>query len=166
MVYLTCAVIGLGGWDEIKRGLKRLHSAPLHVDVWSHLSGSSAIQVLATSCRLNVWNLDLNVSSYLLLIIYCCHLRFIFRDSPSRPKIILRKISGVHVMWMPWLKLQEVYPFLWMLMLVTFIFLKFHHCFVVPPIYKNAFTPWKAGEAPVVIGPSINQSINQSTVQY
>ena len=32
-----------GGWDQIRHGLKRLHSALLHVDVWSHLSGSSAI---------------------------------------------------------------------------------------------------------------------------
>ena len=22
-----------------------------------------------------------------------------------------------------------------------FIFLEYHHCFVLPPIYKNAFTP-------------------------
>ena len=43
MVYPTCAVIGLGGWDEIRHRLKRMHSALLHVDVWSHLSGSSAI---------------------------------------------------------------------------------------------------------------------------
>ena len=33
MVYPTCAVIGLGGWDEIRHRLKRMHSALLHVDV-------------------------------------------------------------------------------------------------------------------------------------
>ena len=49
MVYLTCAVIGLGGRGEIQHGLKQLHSAPLHVDVRSHLSGFSAIQPLAAS---------------------------------------------------------------------------------------------------------------------
>ena len=49
IVYLTYAVIGLGGWGEIKHGLKQLHSAPLHAYVWSHLSGFSAIQPLASS---------------------------------------------------------------------------------------------------------------------
>ena len=45
VVYLTCAVIGLGGRGKIQHGLKQLHSAPLHVDVRSHLSGFSALQV-------------------------------------------------------------------------------------------------------------------------
>ena len=49
MVYLTCAVIGVDGQGEIQHGLKRLHSAPLHADVRSHLSGFSAIQPLAVS---------------------------------------------------------------------------------------------------------------------
>ena len=48
-VYLTYAVIGLGGWGEIKQGLKQLHSVPLHADDRSHLSGSSTIQPLAAS---------------------------------------------------------------------------------------------------------------------
>lgn len=46
MVYLTCAVIDLGGRGEMKHGLKWLHSAPLQVNVRSHLSripGLSAI---------------------------------------------------------------------------------------------------------------------------
>ena len=47
MVHLTCAVIGLGGWGEIMHGLKRQPAAPLHADVRSNLSGSSAIQPLA-----------------------------------------------------------------------------------------------------------------------
>ena len=72
--------------------------------VQSHILDGWGQNHLVLDCRLNVWNFDLNVSRYLLLIFYCCHLCFIFRDSPSRPKIILRKISGVHVMWMPWLK--------------------------------------------------------------
>ena len=38
-----CAVIGLGGRDDIKHGLKQQHSTPLHADVRSNLSGSSAI---------------------------------------------------------------------------------------------------------------------------
>ena len=49
MVYLTCAVIDLGGWGEITHGVMRQHSAPLKSDVRSHLSGSSAIQPLAAS---------------------------------------------------------------------------------------------------------------------
>ena len=47
MVYLICAVIGLGGRGEIIHGLKRLPKAPLHTDVRSYLSGSSVIQPLA-----------------------------------------------------------------------------------------------------------------------
>ena len=47
MVYLICAVIGLGGRGEIIHGLKRLPKAPLHADVRSYLSGSSVIQPLA-----------------------------------------------------------------------------------------------------------------------
>ena len=43
------AVISLGGRDDIKHGLKQQHSAPLHADVRSHHSGSSAIQPLAAS---------------------------------------------------------------------------------------------------------------------
>ena len=46
MVYLTFAVIGLGGRGVIKTWTK---VAPLHDDVRSHLSGSSAIQPLAAS---------------------------------------------------------------------------------------------------------------------
>ena len=34
--------------------------------------------------------------------------------------------------------------------------------FIKSSLSKNAFTHWKTGEAPVVIGPSINQSTNQS----
>ena len=49
VVSLTYAVIGLGGLGEIKHGLRQLHSAPLHTDVRSHLSGSSALQPLAAS---------------------------------------------------------------------------------------------------------------------
>jgi len=50
IVYLTFAVIGLGGWGETKHGMKRLHSAPLiHADIRSHLSGSSVIQPFAAS---------------------------------------------------------------------------------------------------------------------
>ena len=49
MVYLTYAVIGLGGRGEIKHRLMQLHSAPLHVDVRSRLSDPSANQPLATS---------------------------------------------------------------------------------------------------------------------
>ena len=49
MVYLTCAVIGLGWRGEIKRRLKQLHSAPLHADVRSRLSDPSVIQPLAAS---------------------------------------------------------------------------------------------------------------------
>ena len=51
MVYLTCAVTGLGGrgvikaWTEVAARV-RLN---LHADVRSHLSGSSAIQPLAAS---------------------------------------------------------------------------------------------------------------------
>ena len=30
MVYLTCAIIGLGGRGEIKHGLKQQHSSPLN----------------------------------------------------------------------------------------------------------------------------------------
>ena len=41
MKYLTWDMIGLGGRGEIKYGLKRLHSAPLHADVGSY-SGSSS----------------------------------------------------------------------------------------------------------------------------
>ena len=37
MKYLTWDMIGLGGRNEIKYGLKRLHSAPLHADVGSYL---------------------------------------------------------------------------------------------------------------------------------
>ena len=47
MVYLICAVIGLGGRGEIIHGLKRLPKVPLHTDVRSYLSGSSVIQRLA-----------------------------------------------------------------------------------------------------------------------
>ena len=47
MVYLICAVIGLGGQGEIIHGLKRLPKMPLHSDVRSYLSGSSVIQPLA-----------------------------------------------------------------------------------------------------------------------
>ena len=47
MVYLTCAVIGLGRRGEIIRGLKRQAAAPLHADVRSQLAGSSVIQPLA-----------------------------------------------------------------------------------------------------------------------
>ena len=49
MIYLTYAVIGLGGRGENKHRLKRLHSAPLHADVRSRLSGPSAIQPLAAT---------------------------------------------------------------------------------------------------------------------
>ena len=49
MVYLTYAVIGLGGRGEIKHRLKQLHSAPLQADVRSRLSGPSVIQPLAAS---------------------------------------------------------------------------------------------------------------------
>ena len=49
MVYLTYAVIGLGGRGEIKHRLKQLHDAPLHADVRSRLSGPSVIQPLAAS---------------------------------------------------------------------------------------------------------------------
>ena len=52
MVYLTCAVIGLGGRGVIKNtdwSWSGCKSAPLHADVRSHLSGSSAIQPLASS---------------------------------------------------------------------------------------------------------------------
>ena len=50
MVYLTCAVIGLGGRGVIKTWTESgCKSAPLHADVRSHLSGSSAIQPLAAS---------------------------------------------------------------------------------------------------------------------
>ena len=49
MVYLTYAVIGLGGRGEIKHRLKQLHNAPLHADVRSRLSGPSVIQPLAAS---------------------------------------------------------------------------------------------------------------------
>ena len=49
VVYLTCAVIGLGGRGEIKYRLKQLHNAPLHADVRSRLSGPSVIQPLAAS---------------------------------------------------------------------------------------------------------------------
>ena len=55
------AVTGLGGWDDIKDGLKQQHSAPLHADVRCHLSGSSAIQPLAASedsCHLRYYNYD------------------------------------------------------------------------------------------------------------
>ena len=51
MVYLTCAVIGLGGrgviktWTEVAATV-RLY---LHADVRSHFSGSYAIQSLAAS---------------------------------------------------------------------------------------------------------------------
>ena len=38
IVYLTWDIIGLGGRGEIKYGLKRLHSAPLHGDVGFYLS--------------------------------------------------------------------------------------------------------------------------------
>ena len=37
MVYLTRAVIGLGGRGEIKQGLNGLHSGPLNFDFRSHL---------------------------------------------------------------------------------------------------------------------------------
>ena len=47
MVHLTSAVIGLGGRGEIIPGLKRQLAGPLHADLQSHLSGSSAIQPLA-----------------------------------------------------------------------------------------------------------------------
>ena len=50
IVYLTFAVISLGGCGETKHGMKRLHSAPLiHADIQSHLSGSSVIQPFAAS---------------------------------------------------------------------------------------------------------------------
>ena len=38
IVYLTWDIIGLGGRGEIKYGLKRLHSAPLHGEVGFYLS--------------------------------------------------------------------------------------------------------------------------------
>ena len=38
IVYLAWDIIGLGGRGEIKYGLKRLHSAPLHGDVGFYLS--------------------------------------------------------------------------------------------------------------------------------
>ena len=47
IVYLTCAVIGLGGRGEVIHGLKWQPAAPLRADVRSHLSGSSVIQPLA-----------------------------------------------------------------------------------------------------------------------
>ena len=47
MVYLICAVIGLGGQGEIIHGLKRQPEASLHADIRSYLSGSSVIQPLA-----------------------------------------------------------------------------------------------------------------------
>ena len=51
MVYLTYAVIGLGGQGVIKTMMdwSGWQSAPLHVDVRSHLSSSTAIQALAAS---------------------------------------------------------------------------------------------------------------------
>ena len=50
IVYLTFAIIGLGGWGKTKHGMKRLHSATLiHADIRSHLSGSPVIQQLAAS---------------------------------------------------------------------------------------------------------------------
>ena len=45
MVYLICAVIGLGGRGVIKIWTE----VALHADVRSHLSNSSAIQALAAS---------------------------------------------------------------------------------------------------------------------
>ena len=47
MVYLICAVSGLGGRGEIIHGLRRQPEAPLHAEVQSYLSGSSVIQPLA-----------------------------------------------------------------------------------------------------------------------
>ena len=50
IVYLTFAVIGLGGWGETKHEMTRLHSAPLiHAYIRSHLSGFPVIQQLAAS---------------------------------------------------------------------------------------------------------------------
>ena len=49
MVYLTWDIISLGGRGEIKYGLKRLHSAPLHAVVGSYLSWFFAIQLSAAS---------------------------------------------------------------------------------------------------------------------
>ena len=46
MVYLICAVIGLGGRGEIIHGLERQPEVPLHADVRSYLPGSSVIQPL------------------------------------------------------------------------------------------------------------------------
>ena len=51
MVYLTCAFIGLGGRDVIKTGTEVAASVCLHMlDVRSHLSGSSIIQ-LSVACE-------------------------------------------------------------------------------------------------------------------
>ena len=49
MVYLIWDIIGLGGRGEIKYGLKRLHSAPLHADVGYYLSWFFAIHLSAAS---------------------------------------------------------------------------------------------------------------------
>ena len=49
IVYLTWDIIGLGGRREIKYGLKRLYSAPLHADVGSYLSWFFTIQLSAAS---------------------------------------------------------------------------------------------------------------------
>ena len=49
IVYLTWDIIGLGGRGEIKYGLKRLYSAPLHADVGSYLSWFFTIQLSAAS---------------------------------------------------------------------------------------------------------------------
>ena len=48
MVYLTVAIIGLGGQDEIKRELNRLHGTSLHTDVQSHRSAPCNS---ATGCK-------------------------------------------------------------------------------------------------------------------
>ena len=49
IVYLTWDIIGLGGRGEIKYGLKRLYSAPLHADVGSYLSWFFTIELSAAS---------------------------------------------------------------------------------------------------------------------
>ena len=55
MVYLTFAVIGLGGRGEIIHELKRQPAVPSHASVRSDLSGSSEIQPLAA--REENWHL-------------------------------------------------------------------------------------------------------------
>ena len=88
MVYLTYAVISLGGQGVIKTMMdwSGWQSAPLHVDVRSHLSSSTAIQPLAAS----------EESWHHFLVLFYTIFYFIFL-------ILVVKITDVYCNFFPWL---------------------------------------------------------------